>query len=264
MDISVKIPFNKEWRVLDDRIIYGKKEVMLEDVKQVKLLAKPTFLTNGLYHVEYGESNALLTLAYDKNTADKASEAMKYVEENCMGIELDAKTERIMKELEELPNKDMFGTKKEIKSLPELIGDDEHLKAITSGFVDGNTWLMVCTNKRVLLIDKGMIYGVKTIDIPLDMINSISHSKGLMMGKICITDGAKSRTIENISNLTITFFTETVKEQMAEYKKSTLQPTQQANTVSVADELLKFKQLLDLGAITQEEYDSKKSELLNK
>ncbi|OMG02112.1 hypothetical protein BK146_04470 [Paenibacillus sp. FSL R7-0333] len=32
---------------------------------------------------------------------------------------------------------------------------------------------------------------------------------------------------------------------------------------SVADELLKFKQLLDMGAITQEEFDRKKSELLN-
>ncbi|WP_419871214.1 SHOCT domain-containing protein [Candidatus Pristimantibacillus sp. PTI5] len=35
------------------------------------------------------------------------------------------------------------------------------------------------------------------------------------------------------------------------------------NTYSVADELLKFKQLLDMGAITQEEYDRKKAELLN-
>ncbi|WP_342422676.1 SHOCT domain-containing protein [Paenibacillus sp. FSL E2-0178] len=32
---------------------------------------------------------------------------------------------------------------------------------------------------------------------------------------------------------------------------------------SAADELLKFKQLLDMGAITQEEFDRKKSELLN-
>ena len=32
--------------------------------------------------------------------------------------------------------------------------------------------------------------------------------------------------------------------------------------VSVADELLKFKQLLDMGAITQEEYEAKKKELL--
>ena len=32
---------------------------------------------------------------------------------------------------------------------------------------------------------------------------------------------------------------------------------------SVADELLKFKQLLDMGAITQEEFDKKKKELLS-
>ena len=33
---------------------------------------------------------------------------------------------------------------------------------------------------------------------------------------------------------------------------------------SVADELLKFKQLLDMGAITEEEYNAKKSQLLEK
>lgn len=38
----------------------------------------------------------------------------------------------------------------------------------------------------------------------------------------------------------------------------------QVSQLSVADELLKFKQLLDMGAITQEEYDIKKKELLNR
>lgn len=36
------------------------------------------------------------------------------------------------------------------------------------------------------------------------------------------------------------------------------------STISVADELLKFKQLLDMGVITQEEFDNKKHELLGK
>lgn len=36
-----------------------------------------------------------------------------------------------------------------------------------------------------------------------------------------------------------------------------------AQNLSVADELAKYKQLLDSGAITQEEYDAKKKELLN-
>lgn len=43
-------------------------------------------------------------------------------------------------------------------------------------------------------------------------------------------------------------------------KEKAAQPTTAAG--SVADELLKFKQLLDLGAITEEEYAAKKSQLL--
>ena len=32
---------------------------------------------------------------------------------------------------------------------------------------------------------------------------------------------------------------------------------------TIADEILKFKELLDVGAITQEEFDAKKKQLLN-
>ena len=46
--------------------------------------------------------------------------------------------------------------------------------------------------------------------------------------------------------------------------KAQNQATQQpaSATVSVADELKKFKELLDMGAITQEEFDAKKKDLL--
>lgn len=41
-----------------------------------------------------------------------------------------------------------------------------------------------------------------------------------------------------------------------------IQQTQQMQAVSSADEILKYKQLLDMGAITQEEYETKKQQLL--
>lgn len=40
--------------------------------------------------------------------------------------------------------------------------------------------------------------------------------------------------------------------------------TNETQNISVTDEILKYKNLLDMGAITQEEFDMKKSELLNK
>lgn len=52
-----------------------------------------------------------------------------------------------------------------------------------------------------------------------------------------------------------------VVQELPAQQKPTAQPI--ATTASsVADEILKFKQLLDIGAITQDEYDAKKKELL--
>lgn len=49
-------------------------------------------------------------------------------------------------------------------------------------------------------------------------------------------------------------------ENMKAQNQATQQPA--STTVSAADELKKFKELLDIGAITQEEFDAKKKELL--
>lgn len=56
-----------------------------------------------------------------------------------------------------------------------------------------------------------------------------------------------------------------IESRVQEIKHPPVQaPVQPVAQFSVADELLKFKQLLDMGAITQEEFDKKKKELLNR
>lgn len=45
-------------------------------------------------------------------------------------------------------------------------------------------------------------------------------------------------------------------------KSNTNSAVEQQNNLSVADEILKFKQLLDSGIISQEEFDAKKKQLL--
>lgn len=56
-----------------------------------------------------------------------------------------------------------------------------------------------------------------------------------------------------------------VESRVQEIKHLSTQPPSAtvSSPFSVADELLKFKQLLDMGALTQEEFDAKKKELLN-
>lgn len=70
-----------------------------------------------------------------------------------------------------------------------------------------------------------------------------------------------------IPNDTINHFVDTINKQR-ESLQNELAIKARANTTptpthtSIADELLKFKQLLDIGAITEDEFNKKKSELL--
>ena len=156
---------------------------------------------------------------------------------------------------------DFWGTKKEVKELPNIIHDDEIITYATSGTLNGNTWLIVSTNKRVIFLDKGMIFGLNQVEIPLSKINSIAHKKGLILGDIEIWDGASKMKITNVSKNTLVPFVNAVNKAREELNKPQTQVIQQQH-ISSADEILKFKALLDQGIITQEEFNQKKKELL--
>ena len=63
--------------------------------------------------------------------------------------------------------------------------------------------------------------------------------------------------VKSVLKKTLIPFINAVNNSIEEMKK-----TQNSPKLSVADESMKFKRLLDEGAITQEEFDKKKKELL--
>ena len=63
----------------------------------------------------------------------------------------------VMRELKQLPTFNMFGTKKEVSYLPEILNPDERVLGLISGFLDGNTWIIALTDRRVIFLDKGML-----------------------------------------------------------------------------------------------------------
>lgn len=88
---------------------------------------------------------------------------------------------------------DKFGTKKEISYLPEILTPGEEIHGLCSGFMDGNTWLCVATSKRILMLDKGLLLGLKQIELPLSQIKSVSHKTGLIFGELLIETGGKTK-----------------------------------------------------------------------
>lgn len=127
---------------------------------------------------------------------------------------------------------------------------------------DGN-YAYAITNKRIIMAQKQLI-GEKIITISLENINDIKLGADIFMGTITV-DTIKEifnvmldkKSAKNINN-TIHVVLDKIKKDNSQSEKAS-----SASSVSVADEILKFKNLFDMGAITQEEFEKKKEQLLN-
>lgn len=166
----------------------------------------------------------------------------------------------IKQQLKDANVENLFGTKKEIKALPDIIDVDggEKILYAANAFIETNSILAVCTNKRVIFLDHGLIYGSKSTDIPLDMINGVSYSKGLMLGSIAVTNGAITTQIENMQPYPAKKMAETIKQAAADFKQTSVQSTSSNDLL----QLRELKQLLDDGIITEEEFTAKKKQIL--
>lgn len=126
------------------------------------------------------------------------------------------------------------------------------------------------TNQR-LLIAKRKILGDYTQSISLEHINDVSMNNSgigkLGLGKITID------TIrENITATTNIRYADTIYsglQKIIEQKRLAFTETPKSNAgashtieKSVAEQIMEFKQLLDLNIITQEEFEAKKKQLL--
>ncbi|MFP7480173.1 PH domain-containing protein [Terribacillus saccharophilus] len=177
--------------------------------------------------------------------------------------------ESIKERFKEVNVTDLFGTKKEVKELPMILFDDEIINYATSGFLDNNTWLIVVTNKRVLFLDKGMVFGIKQKEIPLEKINSISQKRGMLMGEIHIWDGAAKFQIKQVAKNTVQPFVDATNRAIDELKKGQTVTVVQAQAETAAApepsgyaKIKELKELLDMGAITQDEFETEKKKYI--
>lgn len=154
---------------------------------------------------------------------------------------------------------DTFGTKKEIKCLPEILGPDERIFGLTSGLMDGNTWLITLTNERIIFLDKGFLFGLKQIETPLEKVNSIEHKTGLVFGEIAIWDGSSKMVIKNVIKTTVKPFIKAVNEQIRTFKQNN---HQSENCVDLSHQLEKLAKLKKDGVLTDSEFQEQKRKLL--
>jgi hypothetical protein len=172
----------------------------------------------------------------------------------------ETKEQRVRRQLENLGRSGRAGIlhRREIGELPSILRDDEDILDLVQGSHNNGTGVLAATQERLLFVDKGMLYGLKVEDFPLDKVSSIQYGTGLLLGSITIFASGNKAEIKNVDKGFARRFAEGVRERMAAAKAK---PAHAAAASSI-DELERLAALREKGHVTEEEFNLRKRQLL--
>lgn len=160
----------------------------------------------------------------------------------------------------------IFYTKREINCLPDILLEGEEIRALTSGFLNKRTVLAVCTNRRILFLDKGMFFGLRHWEIALDRIQSIDGEYLLVFGSIRVWDGASAFQMSMVLASTIDVFIKATRSAIDDFRRIHFQEMTGATSITATDSVSQLERLAKLreaGHITEDEFRQQKHKILS-
>lgn len=166
-----------------------------------------------------------------------------------------------------------FGSKKNLeRSLSTLWENEEvvYISPTNAVIKDANTaeekkspGIFILTDKRVILYYK-VLFNETVEAFEISEIKAINcQAQGIAGGHINIHTVVKTFDILVTGNRDIMKqIQDTIEKTVHKYKNPSNDKQEDAKTLSDADEIKKYKNLLDEGIITQEEFEAKKKQLL--
>lgn len=94
-------------------------------------------------------------------------------------------TTEIKKKLKELKS-NTTNVSKELNELENILYPTEEILFASSTLIDGSNWLLTCTNKRIILLDKGLFKGTTKHEINYKDIWQMESKKGILFGNVII------------------------------------------------------------------------------
>lgn len=171
--------------------------------------------------------------------------------------------DEIKKTISQMDGGSVFLARKEIKELPSILWEDEYPEKIIQGMYSDRLGILVCTNSRLIFVDKGLIFGLKVEDFPLKNVSSIQFETKMLFGKVTIFASGNKADIEQVDKKQARSFAEYVRA------KITAMETRQAvtNTVSNTDDMIskleRLAALKEKGILTESEFLEQKQKILN-
>jgi len=152
---------------------------------------------------------------------------------------------------------------KEIKQLPAILWEDEVVEKLVQGIYGSGYGILVATNKRLIFVDKGWIYGLRVEDFPYDKITSIQYETGVFYGEIKIFASGNKADITQINKKQARDFAEYVRARISHVKGHASAPAP-AQTFSgdVITQLERLAELKEHGILSEEEFLTQKKKIL--
>lgn len=160
-------------------------------------------------------------------------------------------------------------SKKRMKGIERVLEGEDVIDAV-SGAVDGKVLgnakgkqngVLVLTGNRVIFYYKKMLGGYMTEDYPISKISSVNFGMGMMGGEIKLhASGNDLHMVWIPKDEGAEEFAKAIKSQMVDQKQETKVPSN--DEPDVADQIKKLADLKDQGILTEDEFTTKKKQLL--
>lgn len=152
-----------------------------------------------------------------------------------------------------------------MKALENVLWEDEIIEDAVKGLYNSRRGMLTSTNKRLIFIDKGILWGLKVEDFPYDKVSSIQYSTGILTGEIIIYTSGNKAKIDAVEKHECVRFAEHVRARITGISKNQSKNFSEKNSPSDKDDFLeKLERLAKLkqdGFLTEDEFVTAKKKL---
>ena len=242
-------PGIKVFGVTDNSVIYGKEEIPFAKIDSIALMTAPTPLTNGVAQMR--ANGKLYQLCYKFADRERAASAINYAKSKL------AEAQGVQKNYKYCISAHT-GTTLEVYDTYLILNfmRTGGLRTVTANVYSGGG----TGGKRINFADITAIQFKEPAGVTVGFIQFAYPGSGEVRGGVIDAINDENAIPVSPQNLSVAKeVVEYIEKKRGELRTAGTTVVQQT---SAADELKKFKELMDMGIITQEEFDAKKKQLL--
>lgn len=178
--------------------------------------------------------------------------------------------EEVIQQIKSLPNGDAFLRVTDTKDLARLLDEDESILAFIDGDYSENEkeedkyheyGVLFATEKRLLYMHKGLLWGRHVASFPYEEITSLQYSSALISCCLHIHTGGRTVLLKE-TGPDVGDFAERVRHLMAAFREKQ-SPSSPESASSMLSALERLAALHASGALTDEEFTAAKRKLLD-